>query len=142
MYEGGGRIYSGAVGMRPRKIDYDYLIGIKNRELAAEVIGSVSRIFITLGLAAGLVLCVWALAGQSTTAKFSLAADLKSNRGMADIVLALFGVSGCTYGYKERKLRQKNIARFSRQIKDLEYQLDPKRTSSNLTPLGTTRVED
>jgi hypothetical protein len=81
-----------------------------------------------------------AFAGKTTSAdvSFSLLTKLQSDRWFA----YLFGFGGMSYGYAERKLRQRNIKRMSAVNVDLEKRLDPRRTSSGLTPTGTTRTED
>jgi hypothetical protein len=49
---------------------------------------------------------------------------------------------GIFYGYKQRKLRQKKTEHLEGRIHQLENTIDPGRTSSHLTPLGTTNPRD
>lgn len=88
--------------------------------------------------AAKVVLVAWA--GKSTTANISLQilTKLQIDRWIA----YLFGVSGVSYGAYERSLRRRNIKRMSGLNTQLEQRLDPARTSSGLTPSGTTRKGD
>ncbi len=85
-----------------------------------------------------------ALAGHTTTAQFGmfLLADLKANTIVSHLVTSALGIGGITYGVKQKRLQERNIERLSRQNAELEKRLDPKRTSSRLTPRGTTRPED
>ena len=89
-------------------------------------------------------LSISALAGKSTLAAFGvyLVTDLKVNKAFSHIVMATFGVGGTTYGYAQRKLKQKNIDRMSRLNERLEQKIDPNRSSSRLTRKGLTRPED
>ena len=85
-----------------------------------------------------------ALAGKVTLAEFGLwaVADLKATKIFSHIVTSIFGLGGVTFGYRERKLRQKNIERMSTQLAEHETKIDPKRSSSRLTKKGSTRPED
>ena len=79
-------------------------------------------------------------AGQQTMANIGISflGDFKVSEGLAYI----FGVSGITYGLRQRKLRRSNIERLAERPRTLEKQIDAKRTSSGLTVRGTTRPED
>jgi hypothetical protein len=89
-------------------------------------------------------LSVAALAGKSTLAALGiyLVADLKMNKIFSHIAMFAFGLGGSTYGYRQRRLMQKNIERMSRALEDREKQIDPNRSSSRLTRKGQTRPED
>jgi hypothetical protein len=89
-------------------------------------------------------LSISALAGKATLAQFGLwiFADLKATKAFSHVVTSLFGLGGVTFGYRERKLRQKNIERMSAQLTEYEIKIDPKRSSSRLTKKGSTRPED
>lgn len=54
----------------------------------------------------------------------------------------LFGVGGILYGRRQAKLRHDVIEHEHARTLELEARLDPKRTSSDLTPRGDTRPED
>lgn len=81
-----------------------------------------------------------AYAGKATLANvvIKLAADLRFDQTFAYI----FGAGGIAYGLAQRQLRRRNIDRLTRRGIAAEQILDPNRTSSELTPRGTTRPED
>ena len=83
---------------------------------------------------------VQALAGQVTLAHIGLRflADLK----VSEAVAWLFGGSGLVLAARQRKLRRDTVERLERRIRELENAIDPRRTSSRLTPRGETRPED
>jgi hypothetical protein len=72
-----------------------------------------------------------AFAGKSTTASFLL--DLMANTSVRDILFGLFGVTGTAYGIGTSHVYRKRITALSTQIKHLENQHDPGRSSSGLT---------
>lgn len=81
-----------------------------------------------------------AYAGQTTMADVAirLAADLKLDQTLAYI----FGGGGVAYGIVQRNLRRRTIARLTPRSRAKEEAVDPHRSSSGLTPRGTTRPED
>ncbi len=81
-----------------------------------------------------------AFAGKHTDANlvFSVLANLQADRWFA----YLFGVVGGGYGLAERGLKRRTTRRLTARTAELELRLDPTRTSSQLTPRGTTRRED
>lgn len=89
-------------------------------------------------------LSIAALAGKATLATFGLwlVTDIKVNKVFSHAITAAFGAGGVTYGYRERKLKQKTIERLSPVVIEQELELDPKRSSSRLTKRGATRPED
>jgi hypothetical protein len=79
-------------------------------------------------------------AGKSTLADlaFRLVVDLR-----LDVALAyMFGAGGVGYALYERRLRRRNIARLTARNQELELRIDPERSSSGLTPRGTTHPKD
>ena len=81
-----------------------------------------------------------ALSGETTRANVGV-------RFFTDIrvstALALgAGIGGIGYGLRQRKLRRDNIGRMARHSSALEKALDPRRSSSKLTPRGDTNPED
>lgn len=54
----------------------------------------------------------------------------------------IFGVAGIVYGRRESKLRKDTVERLQDRNCRLEREIDPKRSSSQLTPRGDTRPED
>jgi hypothetical protein len=83
---------------------------------------------------------VASLAGQYTLAQIGMGflGDFRLSEGVAYV----FGAGGVAYGAKRRKLQGDNIERTAKRISDLEKRIDPKRSSSRLTPRGKTRPED
>ncbi len=80
------------------------------------------------------------LAGKQTLADIGLRllADVRVTEWVAYILTG----GSIAYGLRERKLRRDTIERLSERTQKLEQQLDPNRSSSRLTPRGTTRPED
>jgi hypothetical protein len=120
--------------------EYDERLAFKKIDAVVSLIG------MTLKFAA-IVLCirygylsVVALAGKSTFADvgFRILGNLKISEGISYI----FGTGGVVYGVGQRQLRRRNIERIVPLKNRLEEILDSKRTSSGLTPKGTTRPED
>src|ERR1700683_1931169 len=109
-----------------------------------DMIGSTIHTIVPWGCA---VLIAWifyksvlSLAGQYTFAQIGIRflGDLR----VSDSVAYIFGARGVVYGLKRRKLLRDNIERTANRIADLEKRLDIKRSSSRLTPRGTTRPGD
>jgi hypothetical protein len=63
----------------------------------------------------------------------------RSRRGSRTIAV---GGAGIFYGLRQRQLRQRNIERLTARVLQFEQQKDPHRSSSGLTPRGTTRPSD
>ena len=109
------------------------------------------RIGLSLIKYASLSFIVWrlgiaveALAGKATLADFGvfLLTDLRVNKVFSHAVMGLVGVSGATYGVRERSSKRKEIKRLGNRVVELEKRLDPERTSSGLKRDGTSRPED
>jgi hypothetical protein len=127
-----------------RKADYDYYLGLKTREIIGSAFNNICKYGALVAAVYFLRLMVGDLAGKQTLASFGLGflADLRTSRGAATIICALFGVSGSMYGLRQRKLRRDDIQSRSSQISQLEGVFDKKRSTSGLTRRGTTRRED
>ena len=123
------------------------LSGSQRYALISQTIEGVLSI-IKVGFICGLLLAVayWtrevlvAYAGKSTLADIAirLAAELHIDRALA----YLFGSGGILYGLRQRSLRQRNLRRLTPRAHELERRIDPNRTSSGLTPSGTTNPKD
>jgi len=83
---------------------------------------------------------VSSLAGQYTFAKIGV--GFLGDFRISETFAYIFGAGGVVYGIKRRRLHQDSVERTAQRISDLEKQLDPKRSSSRLTPRGKTRPED
>lgn len=80
------------------------------------------------------------LAGKSTDANIfvQFLGDFNVGQGVA----VLFGAGGTMYGLAQRSQRQRMIERLHGRIKQLERQIDPRRSSSNITETGDTNPVD
>ncbi|MCX7359020.1 MAG: hypothetical protein NT015_12875 [Alphaproteobacteria bacterium] len=105
-------------------------------ERTAQVLSTLIRWGVVLGIAYCLMVSVQAMAGTQTSFSVvvQMLASISADRYVAYIVAILFGA----YGYNERRLRREKTEQLSAHIKELERRLDPNRTSSSLTPKGTT----
>jgi p-aminobenzoyl-glutamate transporter AbgT len=131
-------------GKRTRKADYDYFLGFKTREIIGSAFNNVCKYGALVAVFYFIRLMVGDLAGKETLASVALGflADVKTSKGVAMLIMAIFGISGSAYGIRQRKLRRDDIQLRSGQISELERSFDRKRSSSGLTPRGTTRKED
>lgn len=79
-------------------------------------------------------LSIEALAGQQTMANvgINVLGEMKVNQALAWVL----AVCGGGYGAQQRKLRKDTVERLSERCRSLESKLDPKRTSSELSPRG------
>jgi hypothetical protein len=78
------------------------------------------------------------LAGETTKLAFELSV-------LADVRLVLtLTLTGCAaaWGAIERTLRYRKVEQLQGRIKELELRIDPRRTSSGLTPKGKTNPRD
>jgi len=81
-----------------------------------------------------------AFAGKTSVADLALRvlADIKAPQWVAYAL----GLGGVGWGWNERRLRHRTVARMARNKEEAEKRLDPGRTSSNLTAEGKSRPED
>jgi hypothetical protein len=93
-----------------------------------------------LGIAYYCYLSVLALAGQHTAADIGI--KLLADVRISEAVAWLFGGSGVAYGWRQRKLRRDTVERIQNRVERFEKQIDPGRSSSELTSRGETRPED
>jgi hypothetical protein len=114
-----------------------------------QVIGSAFNNFCKYGSYAFGLFCGWqaivALAGRETSANIWVGfwTNVFGSHLATTCVLAfMVGVGGTLYGLVERRSRQRNTARLSGRIEQLEKHIDPGRSTSKLTPSGETNPED
>jgi len=81
-----------------------------------------------------------ALAGKSTLADIGV--NFLTDINISVALAWAAGLGGMVYGIKQRELRKDTIERLVGRIHELEGEVDPNRTSSNLTKRGDTRPED
>lgn len=85
-------------------------------------------------------LSITALAGEQTAADIGIKflADVRVSEALAWVL----GGSGVAYGLRQRKLRRDTVERITARVERFEKELDPSRSSSELTTRGETRPED
>jgi hypothetical protein len=111
-------------------------------------IASVFNTLIKYGTALGIAYCTYltvdSLAGKTTLANvvLSLLTDMKVNEGVAYAFGIFFGGGGLAYGEVQRRLRRKVSRDQAHRAALREKNIDPNRSSSNLTPPGDTNPED
>lgn len=80
------------------------------------------------------------LAGKVTMAQIGM--SFIGNFRVSEAVAYALGGTCFWYGLNERRLRHKKTKSMASYSAKLEARLDPRRTSSGLTPEGTTSAED
>jgi len=85
-------------------------------------------------------IAIRSFAGQTTITNVTMQILANVSVNIA-LVLSVSGFSIALY-MRERKQHRQTRKRMSARITELELRIDPKRTSSNLTPEGLTRKED
>lgn len=80
------------------------------------------------------------LAGQTTDAHIVI--DFLSRIEVAAVFSLATGAGGVLYGLSQRQLRRTTVKRLQARNQALERRFDPKRTSSELAPDGSTNPED
>jgi hypothetical protein len=95
----------------------------------------------TLGVVSALYIgkeMVVSVAGRETfvALKFAFLADFK-----VSLSVAMAGMASA-WAFGERWLRHRTVAQLQARNREFEMALDPKRTSSGLTPAGTTHPKD
>jgi hypothetical protein len=122
--------------LKPPRTEADYALSFKKWDTLSELVGQVIKWGGLCFIAYMGYKTVGVLAGKGTFADIAvrLIANAKVSKG---IILLLTG-SGWAYGLGQRSLRRKNIERLVPAKNAREKELDPKRTSSNLTGRGTT----
>ena len=80
------------------------------------------------------------LAGQTTLADIGVGVLVSTSR--SQWVAWLIAVLAILWGLRERNLRRDKIEQFSQRTGQLEREIDPGRSSSQLTTTGETRPED
>lgn len=113
-------------------------------EAIAKVISEIAKwgavAFIFWQVAPALMIAAETWAGKETVARLSFEWILNEHAGQ--LLGLIFGGSGILYGYKQSQLRKDAIERLHKYQLKYELEIDPGRTSSNLTPTGETRTED
>lgn len=124
----------------------------ENKELRrTKLRSSVTEIVIALIRYGAIVACVYFLSTSISTALTTLAGkttsanilvNLLGNLNLSNSIATLFGGGGIAYGLMERRQRQNMIQRQHGRVKKMEQQIDPNRSSSNITEKGDTNPKD
>lgn len=123
-----------------RQREREFTLSYKRLDLIGTAVQQLIRGGCLVAIAGFAYLSIKVLAGKSTFAEIALRAA--ANLKIGDLILLLVGTGGVGYGINQRRLRRSNVERLSKRVQELESALDPKRSTSGLTPQGTTRPGD
>jgi hypothetical protein len=125
---------------KPPRTESDYLLSYKKIDSVTTVVReTVKWAAIVLIVRYGYYAIV-VLAGRSTFA--DIVVRFLANLKVSDGILYLLAGGGICYGVGQRYLRRRHIKRVVPAKNRLERMLDPNRSSSGLTPKGTTQPGD
>jgi hypothetical protein len=134
----------GKVIVRGRRLTKEHEFQLR-MALIEKGLGAATVLFRYAGLAA-VGFFVWLsireLAGRNTNASVKVGLDFLASIELDKWIPYVFASVAILYGLNERRVRREAIARMATTIKSLEEQIDPKRSSSNLTKRGTTNRKD
>jgi hypothetical protein len=82
---------------------------------------------------------VSALAGTSTDAKIGV--NFLADVRVSSVVSWLVASGGVGYGLRQRQLRRQTVERLGNRVPKLERSIDERRSSSGLSPTGSTPSE-
>jgi hypothetical protein len=120
-----------------RKNDADTdRVKIRRIEAVSNVVSDIFKWGFIFGCMVMLSHCVSALAGKDTKADFLGELGLKI--GISRWGAYLLAFVATSFGLGQRRLRLANVKRNDKRIKELERQLDAKRSSSKLDERGRT----
>ena len=109
-----------------------------------EEAGKTIRVIVSAGCIAFVAWCgkeaMLGLSGADTTA--NIVVSVLGRLEIAAIFSLSFGGAGVLYGLGQRSLRRSTVRRLQARIQAFERRSDPSRSSSMLTPEGTTNPED
>jgi len=125
---------------RPPRTESDYLLSYKKIDSVTTVVReAVKWAAIVLIVRYGYY-AIAVLAGHSTFA--DIAVRFLANLKVSEGILYLLTGGSIVYGVGQRHLRRRHIKRVVPAKNQLERMLDPNRSSSGLTPKGTTQPGD
>ena len=121
---------------KPPRTVLDNQLSFKRLDTISEIVKEAIKWGCLVAIAYIGYMSIAALAGKSTSANLAvrILGSLTANRG----IIALLTAGGWAYGLGQRRARRKHIERIVPLKNKLEQIIDPDRTSSNLTPKGTT----
>ena len=129
----------GAAAMSPRTVE-DAAVSIKRVDQWCATLRALFKWAAILGISYNGYKSIAVLAGKFTFA--SIAIQFWAEKTVFCTLSVIIGIIGIGYGKMQAGLRHRNIKSSARRIQELESGFDSKRTSSNLTVMGTTREED
>jgi hypothetical protein len=124
-----------------RKLELDHELKLKRLDVLSKALDALTPTVTAIGLAIfGIYLPSKVLAGHITFA--SIGINVLGDLSIAQSASYLFGIAGIAYGIRAQRLRGSVTVRLAERERALELRLDPNRTSSGLTPRGTTPKGD
>jgi hypothetical protein len=125
---------------RPPRTESDYVLSYKKIDSVTTVVREVVKWAAIVLIVRYGYYAVAVLAGHSTFA--DIAVRFLANLKVSDGVLYLLTGGSILYGVGQRYLRRRHIKRVVPAKNQLEGMLDLKRSTSGLTPKGTTQPGD
>jgi hypothetical protein len=125
---------------RPPRTESDYLLSYKKIDSVTTVVREVVKWAAIVLIVRYGYYAIAVLAGRSTFA--DIVVRFLANLKVSDGILYLVTGGSICYGVGQRYLRRRHIKRVVPAKNRLERMLDPNRSSSGLTPKGTTQPGD
>jgi hypothetical protein len=125
---------------RPPRTESDYLLSYKKIDSITTVVREVVKWAAIVLIVRYGYYAIAVLSGHSTFA--DVAVRFLANLKVSDSILYLLTGGSIIYGVGQRHLRRRHIRRVVPAKNRLEMLLDPNRSSSGLTPKGTTQPGD
>jgi hypothetical protein len=122
------------------EVQSEFDLKLHTRELVARGFRQVVTSVTICVVAYFLYKSIEAAAGTTTLADLSL--KFLSNVKINIAVSWSVGITGVGYGVWQRRVRRTTVERLAARVKELEEKIDPRRSSSSLTPRGETKPED
>ncbi|HEV2351816.1 MAG TPA: hypothetical protein VG028_18445 [Terriglobia bacterium] len=119
---------------------YEHLIKYKKLEVINTAIQMNLKVGGVVAICAIFASALKALSGRQ--ALLSMTLLLVANLKLSEKISFVLGFGGALYGYRQRRLRGTVIEMMSEHQRKLEQTPDPRRSSSEITPKGTTRPDD
>lgn len=111
-------------------------------ESGASVLNNLIRFGFAFLIVRELYKIVTVLAGENTFADIGISIEVLGEAPVSHGIAWALAALGVGYGLRQAKLRRDTVERLQGRIQSLETELDPNRTTSGITPRGTTRPED
>ena len=125
------------------KIENQNLRAHRLGDQVADVFGKLIEFGGYVGIAFFVYLSVDSLSGKKAKAEIAVESSMSFGSTKLTVFIAIvFGFFGVLYGKRQDRLKKKYIEKYHPYQREEEEQIDPTRTSSELTPQGETRPED